>query len=135
MGNCFGTPDAVAAQAAKPPSPAKGPPPARPKPSDGGLGAGRVLEAPRLREFTLAELRAATRGFKPEMVLGEGGFGRVYKGWVDERTLNPAKGSAGVIVAVAAPHGIIHGLRSVPLLLQRRPRGPDPRGRAAGRVG
>ena len=77
-----------------------GPPPAWPKPSDVGHGAGRVLEAPRLREFTLAELRAATRGFKPEMVLGEGGFGRVYKGWVDERTLNPAKSSAGVIVAV-----------------------------------
>jgi hypothetical protein len=88
-------------------------PPAWPKPSDGGgktattttrekggAGAGRVLEAPRLREFTLAELRAATKGFKPEMVLGEGGFGRVYKGWVDERTLNPAKSSAGVIVAV-----------------------------------
>ena len=86
-----------------------------PKPSDGGgakqekgggdgpdqcPGLGRVLEAPRLREFTLAELRAATRGFKPEMVLGEGGFGRVYKGWVDERTLNPAKSNAGVIVAV-----------------------------------
>jgi len=34
------------------------------------------------------------------MVLGEGGFGRVYKGWVDERTLNPAKSNAGVIVAV-----------------------------------
>uniref|UniRef100_J3LJL9 non-specific serine/threonine protein kinase n=1 Tax=Oryza brachyantha TaxID=4533 RepID=J3LJL9_ORYBR len=34
------------------------------------------------------------------MVLGEGGFGPVYKGWVDERTLNPAKSSAGVVVAV-----------------------------------
>jgi hypothetical protein len=29
--------------------------------------------------------------FKPEMVLGEGGFNRVYKGWVDKCTLNPAK--------------------------------------------
>ena len=65
-----------------------------------GPVVGRVLQAPKLREFTLAELRAATRGFKPEMVLGEGGFGRVYKGWVDERTLNPAKSNAGVIVAV-----------------------------------
>ncbi|TKV98393.1 hypothetical protein SEVIR_9G557400v4 [Setaria viridis] len=105
MGNCFGSADAAAA-ATKPPSPTKGPP-AWPKPTDGGrtqekggAGPGRVLEAPRLREFTLAELRAATKGFKPEMVLGEGGFGRVYKGWVDERTLNPAKSSAGVIVAV-----------------------------------
>jgi serine/threonine protein kinase len=61
---------------------------------------GRVLDAPRLRVFTLAELRAVTRGFKPEMVLGEGGFGRVYKGWADERSLNPAKSSAGVVVAV-----------------------------------
>ncbi|WVZ55323.1 hypothetical protein U9M48_005996 [Paspalum notatum var. saurae] len=116
MGNCCGSPDAATA-VAKPPSPPIKGPPAWPKPSDGGgapapekgaagggprpaAGPGRVLEAPRLREFTLAELRAATRGFKPEMVLGEGGFGRVYKGWVDERTLNPAKSSTGVIVAV-----------------------------------
>uniref|UniRef100_A0A804M9R6 Nucleoplasmin-like domain-containing protein n=1 Tax=Zea mays TaxID=4577 RepID=A0A804M9R6_MAIZE len=70
-----------------------------PKPSDDGSGAkqremagdddgapcpgpgpviGRVLQAPKLREFTLAELWAATRGFKLEMVLGEGGFGGVY---------------------------------------------------------
>nr|CAB3497177.1 unnamed protein product [Digitaria exilis] len=113
MGNCCGSPDDAAVAAAKPPiPPAKGgPAPAWAKASDGGGaaaqekgggggGPGRVLEAPRLREFTLAELRAATKGFKPEMVLGEGGFGRVYKGWVDERTLNPAKSSAGVIVAV-----------------------------------
>lgn len=93
-----------------------------PKPSDGGGeakqekgggdGPGRVLEAPRLREFTLAELRAATRGFKPEMVLGEGGFGRVYKGWVDERTLNPAKSNAGIIVAVKRlNHESVQGLQ------------------------
>jgi len=120
MGNCCGSADADGKPPSRPPT--KGPPPKTttwapptPKPSDGGGGAkqetgggddppctgpGRVLEAPRLREFTLAELRQATRGFKPEMVLGEGGFGRVYKGWVDERTLNPAKSNAGVIVAV-----------------------------------
>lgn len=30
--------------------------------------------------FTFRELAAATRNFRPECLLGEGGFGRVYKG-------------------------------------------------------
>ncbi|KAL6633802.1 hypothetical protein ACP70R_026473 [Stipagrostis hirtigluma subsp. patula] len=61
---------------------------------------GRILEAPNIRVFTFAELRAATRNFKADTVLGEGGFGRVYKGWVDERTMSPARSGAGVPVAV-----------------------------------
>ncbi|CAL9124636.1 unnamed protein product [Musa textilis] len=61
---------------------------------------GRILEAPNLRIFTFAEMRSATRNFKPDSVLGEGGFGRVYKGWVDEKTLNPTRSGIGMIVAV-----------------------------------
>ncbi|RCV34951.1 hypothetical protein SETIT_7G199600v2 [Setaria italica] len=61
---------------------------------------GRILEAPNLRVFTFAELRSATRNFKPDTVLGEGGFGRVYKGWVDERTMNPTRSGIGMVVAV-----------------------------------
>ena len=61
---------------------------------------GRILEVPNLRVFTFAELRAATRNFKADTVLGEGGFGRVHKGWVDERTMSPARNGAGVPVAV-----------------------------------
>ncbi|CAL9749260.1 probable serine/threonine-protein kinase PIX13 [Musa acuminata AAA Group] len=61
---------------------------------------GRILEAPNLRIFSFAELRTATRNFKPEMVLGEGGFGKVYKGCVEEKTLNPAKSGVGMVVAV-----------------------------------
>lgn len=30
--------------------------------------------------FTFKELAAATKNFRPECLLGEGGFGRVYKG-------------------------------------------------------
>ncbi|CAL9112723.1 unnamed protein product [Musa textilis] len=60
----------------------------------------RILEAPNLRIFSFAELRTATRNFKPEMVLGEGGFGRVYKGCMEEKTLNPAKSGVGMVVAV-----------------------------------
>jgi hypothetical protein len=69
-----------------------------------GVGAanpeGRILKAANLRVFTFAELKAATRSFKSDTVLGEGGFGRVYKGWVDETTMNPARSGAGVPVAV-----------------------------------
>ncbi|XP_042427987.1 probable serine/threonine-protein kinase PIX13 [Zingiber officinale] len=61
---------------------------------------GRILEVPNLRVFSFAELRNATRGFRPDSLLGEGGFGRVYKGWVEEKTLNPAKSGAGMVVAV-----------------------------------
>jgi hypothetical protein len=50
---------------------------------------GRVLQAPKLREFTLAELWAATRGFKLEMVLGEGGFGSTRAGSTSARSTRP----------------------------------------------
>lgn len=33
--------------------------------------------------FTFRELAAATKNFRPESLLGEGGFGRVYKGRLD----------------------------------------------------
>ncbi|WVZ86741.1 hypothetical protein U9M48_033478 [Paspalum notatum var. saurae] len=61
---------------------------------------GRILEAPNLRTFTFGELKAATRNFRPDTVLGEGGFGRVYKGWVDEKTMNPTRSGIGMVVAV-----------------------------------
>ncbi|XP_020100433.1 probable serine/threonine-protein kinase PBL23 [Ananas comosus] len=36
------------------------------------------------RVFTYAELAAATKNFKAESLLGEGGFGRVYRGHLDD---------------------------------------------------
>ncbi|KAF9673366.1 hypothetical protein SADUNF_Sadunf10G0016500 [Salix dunnii] len=41
--------------------------------------------------FTFRELAAATKNFRPECLLGEGGFGRVYKGCIE---------SIGQVVAV-----------------------------------
>jgi hypothetical protein len=61
---------------------------------------GQILEAPNIRTFTFMDLRTATKNFRPDSVLGEGGFGRVYKGWVDEKTMNPAKPGTGMVVAV-----------------------------------
>ncbi|XVF63529.1 hypothetical protein PTKIN_Ptkin09bG0094100 [Pterospermum kingtungense] len=53
-----------------------------------------------LKIFTLSELKASTRNFRPDTVLGEGGFGRVFKGWVDEKTYAPSKVGVGMAVAV-----------------------------------
>ncbi|XP_060195443.1 receptor-like protein kinase FERONIA [Lycium barbarum] len=45
----------------------------------------QILPHPNLRMFSFAELKAATRKFNNDTVLGDGGFGKVYKGWLDER--------------------------------------------------
>ncbi|XP_062178904.1 probable serine/threonine-protein kinase PIX13 isoform X2 [Phragmites australis] len=68
--------------------------------TDDDYQEGQIFESPNLRIFTFAELKSATKNFKPETVLGEGGFGKVYKGWVDEKTMNPSNGSSGVVVAI-----------------------------------
>ncbi|OAY66685.1 putative receptor-like protein kinase [Ananas comosus] len=47
--------------------------------------------------FTLAELKAATQGFSMSNFLGEGGFGPVYKGFVDEK-LKPGLKAQSVAV-------------------------------------
>ncbi|BAT76797.1 hypothetical protein VIGAN_01485300 [Vigna angularis var. angularis] len=43
---------------------------------------GQILDVADLRVFTLAELKAATKNFRAETLLGEGGFGKVYKGLI-----------------------------------------------------
>lgn len=39
-----------------------------------------------LREFTHAELKAATRNFAQQNLIGEGGFGQVYKGVIKQKS-------------------------------------------------
>ncbi|XP_031266125.1 probable serine/threonine-protein kinase PBL3 [Pistacia vera] len=61
---------------------------------------GEILSSPNLKAFTFNELKNATRNFRPDSLLGEGGFGYVFKGWIDEHTLSPAKPGSGMVVAV-----------------------------------
>uniref|UniRef100_A0A2P2LNJ0 non-specific serine/threonine protein kinase n=1 Tax=Rhizophora mucronata TaxID=61149 RepID=A0A2P2LNJ0_RHIMU len=56
--------------------------------------------ASRLRKFTFNDLRLATRNFRPESLLGEGGFGCVFKGWIEENGTAPVKPGMGLTVAV-----------------------------------
>ncbi|THG01287.1 hypothetical protein TEA_028205 [Camellia sinensis var. sinensis] len=61
---------------------------------------GEILPSPHVKALSFNELKNATINFRPESLLGEGGFGYVYKGWLDERTLTAARPGFGTIVAV-----------------------------------
>lgn len=45
-------------------------------------------------------MKLATRNFRPESLLGEGGFGCVFKGWIEENGTAPVKPGTGLTVAV-----------------------------------
>ncbi|XP_034921156.1 probable serine/threonine-protein kinase PBL2 [Populus alba] len=53
-----------------------------------------------LRSFSFTDLKNATKNFRSETLLGEGGFGCVFKGWIDLNTFAPTKPGSGVVVAV-----------------------------------
>ncbi|KAK8950096.1 hypothetical protein KSP40_PGU012706 [Platanthera guangdongensis] len=61
---------------------------------------GEILQSTNVKNFSFSELRTATRNFRPDSVLGEGGFGSVFKGWIDEQTLSPTKPGIGIVIAV-----------------------------------
>lgn len=67
---------------------------------DGADLNGEILETPNLKVFSFSDLKSATKNFKSDNLLGEGGFGKVYKGWIDEKTLAPSKMGSGMVVAI-----------------------------------
>ncbi|XP_038886469.1 probable serine/threonine-protein kinase PIX13 [Benincasa hispida] len=90
MGNLCGTPvDAHTPPPTKPPSPVT------------SHRHSSTTTPQNLKVYSLSELKTATKNFRPDTVLGEGGFGRVFKGWVDEVTYAPSsKVGVGIPVAV-----------------------------------
>uniref|UniRef100_A0A7N0V354 non-specific serine/threonine protein kinase n=1 Tax=Kalanchoe fedtschenkoi TaxID=63787 RepID=A0A7N0V354_KALFE len=61
---------------------------------------GEILESSNLKSFCFNDLKAATRNFRPDSVVGEGGFGCVFKGWIDELAYTAAKPGTGKVIAV-----------------------------------
>ncbi|KAK6146878.1 hypothetical protein DH2020_017790 [Rehmannia glutinosa] len=61
---------------------------------------GEILQSSNLKSFTFSDLKAATRNFRPDSVLGEGGFGSVFKGWIDEHSLAASRPGSSMVVAV-----------------------------------
>ncbi|XP_057871842.1 probable serine/threonine-protein kinase PBL11 isoform X1 [Cryptomeria japonica] len=61
---------------------------------------GEILSSPNLKVFSFNDLKNATRNFRPDSLLGEGGFGCVFKGWIDEQGMLATKPGSGIVVAV-----------------------------------
>eukprot|EP00262_Sarcandra_glabra_P004721 TRINITY_DN1594_c0_g1_i1.p1 TRINITY_DN1594_c0_g1~~TRINITY_DN1594_c0_g1_i1.p1 ORF type:complete len:436 (+),score=65.34 TRINITY_DN1594_c0_g1_i1:185-1492(+) len=61
---------------------------------------GEILQSSNVKSFSLIELKNATRNFRPDSVLGEGGFGSVFKGWIDEHTYAATRPGTGIVIAV-----------------------------------
>ncbi|KAE8657812.1 putative serine/threonine-protein kinase NAK [Hibiscus syriacus] len=53
-----------------------------------------------LKSFSFSDLKNASKNFRSETLIGEGGFGWVFKGWIDESTFAPAKPGTGIVVAI-----------------------------------
>ncbi|CAL9183535.1 unnamed protein product [Musa hybrid cultivar] len=53
-----------------------------------------------LKSFSLNDLKTATKNFSSNSYLGEGGFGCVFKGWIDELTYAPTRPGVGIVVAI-----------------------------------
>ncbi|CAJ2678848.1 unnamed protein product [Trifolium pratense] len=63
-------------------------------------GEEEILQSSNLKSFTSTELKAATRNFHVDSVLGDDGIGSVFKGWIDEHSTSAAKPGKGIVVAV-----------------------------------
>ncbi|KAJ6835493.1 putative serine/threonine-protein kinase PBL3 [Iris pallida] len=61
---------------------------------------GEILSSSNLKAFTFSELKSASRNFRPDSLLGEGGFGGVFKGWIDEHTFAASRPGSGMVVAI-----------------------------------
>ncbi|CAA2985169.1 probable serine threonine- kinase NAK [Olea europaea subsp. europaea] len=61
---------------------------------------GEILQSSNLKIFSFSDLKAATRNFRPDSILGEGGFGSVFKGWIDKNSYAASKPGVGMMIAV-----------------------------------
>ncbi|KAL6009782.1 hypothetical protein ACLOJK_000211 [Asimina triloba] len=53
-----------------------------------------------LKTFNFNDLKLASKNFRSDTLIGEGGFGYVFKGWLDESTFLPTKPGVGMVVAI-----------------------------------
>jgi len=59
-----------------------------------------ILQSSNLKRFCFNELKKATGNFRQRSMVGEGGFGSVFKGWIDDHSLTATKSGTGIAIAV-----------------------------------
>eukprot|EP00252_Welwitschia_mirabilis_P004433 TRINITY_DN14780_c0_g1_i1.p1 TRINITY_DN14780_c0_g1~~TRINITY_DN14780_c0_g1_i1.p1 ORF type:complete len:415 (-),score=48.35 TRINITY_DN14780_c0_g1_i1:349-1593(-) len=67
--------------------------------SSAARSEGETVYSSSLKAFTYNELKSSTKNFRPDSLIGEGGFGSVFKGWIDEAGM-PTRPGQGNVVAV-----------------------------------
>ncbi|KAG2384012.1 serine/threonine-protein kinase [Vigna angularis] len=88
----------------------------RENPSSTNEGQEFIATCSNLRRFTFHDIQIATQNFGCRNFLGRGGFGTVFKGWVDERGNSAATPGTRVPVAVKTlnPNGFQGGTVRLP---------------------
>ncbi|KAK2996741.1 hypothetical protein RJ639_025443 [Escallonia herrerae] len=76
---------------------------------DEGYPTGQILPLPSLRIFSFSELKFATKNFRQDTTVGEGGFGKVYKGWLEKA--NSRNGSESVVAIKRLNSDSVQGLK------------------------
>ena len=61
---------------------------------------GEIFQSFNFKSFTFNEMKNAMRNFRPDSELGKGGFGSVFKGWVDEHSLAASKLGTDIVIDV-----------------------------------
>ncbi|XP_021845676.1 probable serine/threonine-protein kinase PBL10 isoform X1 [Spinacia oleracea] len=79
-----------------------------------------VLQSSNLKMFSYKELSLATKNFHNDSLVLEGGFGSVYKGWIDVHTFAPATPRSGQAIAVKRSQGHTDWLTEIIYLGQLR---------------
>ncbi|XP_030534758.1 probable serine/threonine-protein kinase PIX13 isoform X3 [Rhodamnia argentea] len=74
--------------------------------SNESIPNGYVAPNSEVRVFSFAELKVATKNFRSDTILGEGGFGRVFKGYLDEKGSSQSKKMTPIAIKKLNPESM-----------------------------
>ena len=77
---------------------------------------GQILPTPKLRIFSFTELKVATKNFSRDTVIGEGGFGQVFKGWLKDKGQSKSGNRMAIAVKKTSPESR-HGFKEWEVIL------------------